>query len=107
MVGYYQGSKAAILDMLYHSDLKAARDVHLGRDKRDVEVLKSQFISGLERAIKQKPDFDAVTTETLHELIKLAQHDWDDINTLKALFRRIHEIRYWHPVNEYKEFEGK
>ncbi len=53
-----------------------------------------EFYEGLQEKLDAgAPELEGVTHDHLREMIAIAQGDWDDVNTIKALYQRYSEIR--------------
>jgi len=54
--------------------------------KKFCESLQSRLDAGL-------PELEGVTHDHLREMIAIAQGNWNDVNTIKALYQHYSEIR--------------
>lgn len=95
--GPYFGTTASSLDHYFGNYAGMARLFHLDKPKPSPDAFeerKQKFIAGLERAIAQNlPEYGGITQQHLREMMQLAQGDWTDVRTVKALYARYDELR--------------
>ena len=88
-LGYYFGNKVAIA-RIWLLDDKTDR-----LPDKDYEKIKKEFIAGLNKALESQVPESAdalVKRQDLIEMVRLAEGDWSDVETLRGLYRAYFNI---------------
>ncbi len=109
---YYVRSTSGLLDSLFGDVVSLAKDYHCSREMRSEgqitpDYLQRKFITTIQKRLNGSPSFRPMQaalfsregyTETndgdLQDMLVLAQSDWNDVNTIKALYKGYGEIQW-------------